>query len=163
MPDSETLAPCLAHAITWYIGRARRGIGGALKPAIRHSGAESLPEVEARGLCPWQGVLRAGSHAADACEPRQVRKEAAVSSDVPGAVGVPSLSLLQASRPGWRSKEGARPNPHAERCGIGRDALGLLTSSEYRSHLNMTVERTGAYPLSRRGRGLEPAPYSIRG
>jgi len=43
-------------------------------------------------LCFADVVLRLWSHAAGAREPRQVRKEAAVSDDHLGAVGLPELS-----------------------------------------------------------------------
>ena len=61
-------------------GRARWGASGALYPQSALAGFTSL----SRGSAPRDDLDRAaqkaGSCAAEACEPRQVRKEAAVSN-----------------------------------------------------------------------------------
>ena len=59
------------------------------EPAIRYSGVEPLPEAGPMGQCSETKVLIAGSHAAQTCEPRQVRKEATVSK----ALRVPWVRL----------------------------------------------------------------------
>jgi len=60
------------------VGRARWGASGALYPQSAIAGSNSLSRGAHRD---WRvpTVLRVGSHAAENCEPRQVRKEAAVS------------------------------------------------------------------------------------
>ena len=73
-------ALCHAQALDSTADRARRGGSGALSPAIRSSGAESPSE----GLRPSGPVRRteasmAGSRAASAREPGQIREEAALS------------------------------------------------------------------------------------
>ena len=59
------------------VGRAERGASGAPYPQSAIAGL-----IPPGGLMPWplllEAVPRAGSYAAEACEPRQVRKEAAV-------------------------------------------------------------------------------------
>ena len=62
-----------------YGGRARWGASGALNPQSALAGLYSSPEAGPMGQCSETKVLIAGSHAALACEPRQVRKEATVS------------------------------------------------------------------------------------
>jgi len=68
-----------AATLPWPVDRARRGISGALSPAIRSSGAESRPEGLAFGVSTPQAALTARSCATWAREPGQVRKEAALS------------------------------------------------------------------------------------
>src|SRR6185503_18652630 len=65
-------------------------------PAIRSSGAEFPPEVRHRGRSVRGVALTIGSCAAPAREPRQIRKEAAVS----GSRRVPQASLIRAARVG---------------------------------------------------------------
>ena len=56
-------------------GCARRGVSGALDPKSAYAGLNSLLRVflEPSGTC------QIGRHATDSHEPRQVRKEAAIS------------------------------------------------------------------------------------
>ena len=90
-------------------GRARRGASGALYPQSAIAGSNSL----SRGTFPQHGsgkaALKAGSHAAEACEPRQVREEAAVSS----SLRVTRECLVGAGCPEYTAesaaKKGARP------------------------------------------------------
>ena len=58
---------------------ARRGGSGALLPAIRYSRVELPTEAMSLWCCPRHVVMRTGSRATEAHEPRQIRKEAAVS------------------------------------------------------------------------------------
>src|SRR5918996_1766365 len=99
----------VAHTIA--AGRARRGTSGALHPQSATAGLNSrsrrLPPVHRR-----RGpTLRVGSHAAEAREPRQVRKEAAVSE----RLRVPWGDLAGAGPDGEyeqrSSTPGARPTP----------------------------------------------------
>ena len=73
-------------------GRARRGASGALYSQSALARLDSSRRSSFRGLCTWPLVLRVGSHAAKAREPRQVRKEAAVSGVPSGVVGKPGSS-----------------------------------------------------------------------
>jgi len=66
-------------------GRARRGVSGALYPQSATAGSNSPPRGRGVGSAPSASALTIGSYAARVCEPRQVRKEAAVS----GPPGVP--------------------------------------------------------------------------
>ncbi len=66
-------------------GRARRGVSGALYPQSAIAGSNSPPRGRGVGSAPSALALTIGSHAARVCEPRQVRKEAAVN----GLPGVP--------------------------------------------------------------------------
>ena len=66
-------------------GRARRGVSGALYPQSAIAGLNSPPRGRVIGSAPDAPALTTGSRAARAREPRQVRKEAAVS----GLPGVP--------------------------------------------------------------------------
>src|SRR2546428_2065717 len=77
-----------------HIGRARRGASGALYPQSALAGLNSLPRFRRRGSCVRRVALTIGSCAASVCEPRQIRKEAAVS----GRRRVPQASLIRAAR-----------------------------------------------------------------
>ena len=57
-----------------------RGVSGSLYSQSALARLNSTVRSTLDGLCWWTAALRAGSHAAETCEPRQVRKEAAVSS-----------------------------------------------------------------------------------
>ena len=59
-------------------GRARRGASGALYPQSAIAGCNSPLRPNLLGRFPERAALMAGSHAAQACEPRQVREEATV-------------------------------------------------------------------------------------
>lgn len=59
--------------------RARRGASGALNPQSAIAGCNSHLRPDLLVRFPGSAVLMAGSHAAQACEPRQVREEATVS------------------------------------------------------------------------------------
>src|SRR3954447_24602723 len=88
--------------------RARRGISGALQSATRSSGAEFPDKGPALGAGSPQAALTARSCAVSACEPGQVRKEAALS----GSRHVMQASLARAKRSGYDresvSRMGAR-------------------------------------------------------
>ena len=71
-------------------GRARRGVSGALYPQSAIAGLNSPPRGRVVGSAPDAPALTTGSRAARAREPRQVRKEAAVS----GSPGVPWGNLV---------------------------------------------------------------------
>ena len=71
-------------------GRARRGVSGALYPQSAIAGLNSPPRGRVIGSAPDAPALTTGSRAARAREPRQVRKEAAVS----GSPGVPWGNLV---------------------------------------------------------------------
>ena len=62
-------------------GRAKRGASGALYPQTALAGLKSLSRPDPVGLR-GQVVLKVRSCAAQACEPGQVRKEAAVSGNL---------------------------------------------------------------------------------
>ena len=66
-------------------GRARWGVSGALNPQSAIAGSNSPPRGRGVGSAPSALALTTGSYAARVCEPRQVRKEAAVN----GPPGVP--------------------------------------------------------------------------
>ena len=70
-------------------GRAKRGGSGALYSQSALARLNSSRRSVLGRLWPGIVVLRVGSHAADTCESRQVRKEAAVSS----GLRVPWVSL----------------------------------------------------------------------
>ena len=79
-----------------FPGRARRGTSGALYLQSAPAGLNSLP----RSPCPrppTRATLRTGSRAAATREPRQVRKEAALSA----ARRVPRTGLVRAGRRRW--------------------------------------------------------------
>ena len=59
--------------------RARWGVSGALLPATRYSRVECVDEASFDVVWALHKLLRVGSHATESYEPRQVRKEAAVS------------------------------------------------------------------------------------
>ena len=61
--------------------RAGWGVSGALYLQSAIAGSISRPRLLLQMLVSSQAVLRAGPCAIDTCEPRQVRKEAAVSED----------------------------------------------------------------------------------
>ena len=91
------------------LGCARWGASGPLYPRSASCGTESPPEAGRRGSCSRTEALKAGSCAAAGREPRQIRKEAAVS----GVRWVPQGDLVRADDAGEtvmvRSTEGARP------------------------------------------------------
>ena len=62
------------------LGRARWGDSGALYPQSATAGLNSHPRLFALRDCLYRMALRIGSCAAEHYEARQVRKEAAVSS-----------------------------------------------------------------------------------
>jgi len=96
------------------LGRAKRGGSGSLSPEIRSSGAEFFFRGRTVRWWPTRPVLKAGSCAAGTCEPRQVRKEAAVSrlSRVPQ--GCLAGAGLRKVPPGsGRSRRSARPSVFA--------------------------------------------------
>src|SRR5579884_947502 len=62
-----------------YHGRARWGTSGALYPQTAVAGSNSLPRPMTCRNCSNGSVLTVGSCAAEAYEPRQVRKKATVS------------------------------------------------------------------------------------
>ncbi len=62
------------------LGRARRGVSGALYPKSAIAGLNSRPRPDVLWDCLCRVVLKIGPCAAESYEPRQVRKEAAVSS-----------------------------------------------------------------------------------
>ena len=71
--------------------RARRGGSGALNPQSAIAGLNSCPRhVNVKSVM-LQSALKIGSCAIQDCEPRQVRKEAAVS----GPLGVPRVYLVR--------------------------------------------------------------------
>ena len=121
--------------LPWPVDRARRGISGALSPAIRSSGAESRPEGLAFGVSTPQAALTARSCATWAREPGQVRKEAALS----GSRGC--------RRPAW-------PEPSA----AGTPG-GLVSTTGARSIiLRLTAHRRGRDPSGGR---TSPAPSPL--
>jgi len=61
-------------------GRAKRGTSGALYPRAAIAGLKSDSRFCFFGTVPVKVVMKAGSCAAEGYKPRQVRKEAAVSS-----------------------------------------------------------------------------------
>ena len=92
------------------MGRARRGVSGALysQPAIAR--LNSWLEVFVLWDYLYQVVLKAGSCAAERYEPRQVRKEAAVNS----SFWVPQGFLVRANW--WRkARESDRKQVHDPR------------------------------------------------
>jgi len=66
-------------AVQWSRGRARRGARAALYPKRSWCGAEFLLAVVRLPILELERLWGFRPHAADVCEPRQVRKEAAVS------------------------------------------------------------------------------------
>ena len=72
------------------LGRARRGVSGALYPQSAIAGLNSPPRGRVVGSAPDAPALTTGSRAARAREPRQVRKETAVN----GSSGVPWGNLV---------------------------------------------------------------------
>ena len=81
-------------------GRARRGTSGALHPQSATAGLNPRPRPSSLRLPRDRPTLKVGSHAAKVREPRQVRKEAAVSD----RLRVPWGDLAGAgrsSRCGW--------------------------------------------------------------
>ena len=72
-------SPPLRHSATIAAGRARRGTSGALYPQSATAGLNSRSRPTSLRLPRDRPTLRVGSHAAKVREPRQVRKEAAVS------------------------------------------------------------------------------------
>ena len=62
------------------LGRARRGTSGALYPKSAIAGLNSRPRPDVLWDCLCRVVLKIGPCAAESYEPREVRKEAAVSS-----------------------------------------------------------------------------------
>ena len=80
--------------------RARRGTSGALYLQSAPAGLKSPPEVRCPRTPTGRSVLRIGSRAAATREPRQVRKEAALSA----ARRVPRTGLVRAGRHG-RARE----------------------------------------------------------
>jgi len=90
-------------------GRARWGASGALNPQSAIAGLNPSFEAGPLGRCLVAMVLKVGSHAAQTCEPRQVRKEATVNE----ALWVPWVRLTGAvvldMLTGSRSMGGARP------------------------------------------------------
>ena len=69
--------------------RAGRGVSSALYPKSAIAGSIACLRVLSGGVCPRRKVLRAGSEATEAREPRQVREEAAVSGSVRVTWGCP--------------------------------------------------------------------------
>jgi hypothetical protein len=65
-----------------YGDRARRGASGALYPQSAIAGSNSTLEACSHRVCLSYSSLKTGFYAAEPCEPRQVRKEAAVSSQL---------------------------------------------------------------------------------
>ncbi len=99
------------------IDRAKRGGSGALHPQSAIAGLKSRPRLVAVGSVVAEAALRAGSRATETREPRQVRKEAAVSGPfrVPrgclvgaGCAATPGAALSTA---GARSHFCARSSP----------------------------------------------------
>ena len=91
-------------------GRTRWGTSGALYPQSALAGLNPLfRPLALRDYRGWT-VLKAGSCAAEACEPRQVREEAAVSNPF----WVPQGSLAGAEQPrkvgGLGARKGVRPH-----------------------------------------------------
>ena len=89
--DLPALTPYRAST-TMIVGRARRGDSGALYSQSALARLNPTVRSDFADLCSGVAVLRAGSCAAESCEPRQVRKEAAVSS----RFRVPQASLARA-------------------------------------------------------------------
>ncbi len=127
---------------TMNLGRAKRGDSGALYSQSALARLNPSRRSTFRSLCLGQPVLRVGSHAAEGCESRQVRKEAAVSS----IFRVPWVRLARADVRRYASGSdrtgGARPvfatPPHClESC--------LQSSQVRRPHL---LAKRCARPLS---------------
>ncbi len=62
------------------LGRARRGASGALYPQSATAGLNAHLRSQPTEFCPSHPALKTGSRAAQACEPRQIRKKATVNS-----------------------------------------------------------------------------------
>ena len=62
------------------LGRARREVSGVLYSQSALARLNSSPRTVCRNLCSVSLMLRVGPHAAKVCEPREVRKKAAVNS-----------------------------------------------------------------------------------
>src|SRR5919106_1828611 len=97
-------------------GRARRGTSGALHPQSATAGLNSRSRSSPSALHHRRPTSRVGSRAAKIREPRQVRKEAAVSDHL----RVPRGNLAGAGRHVWvrgwrRSTPGARPTSFLRR------------------------------------------------
>src|ERR1019366_7246648 len=105
-------------------GRARRGVSGALYPQSAIAGSNSPPRGRVAGSAPISAALMAGYCAARAREPRQVRKEAALS----GPPGVPQPiwpePLDRVSAGGASTTWGARLPPRPGAGGGPRDHHG---------------------------------------
>ena len=80
MPTRRASLTLAIASPTMNLGRAKRGDSGALYSQSALARLNPSRRSTFRSLCLGQPVLRAGSHAAEGCESRQVRKEAAVSS-----------------------------------------------------------------------------------
>jgi hypothetical protein len=106
---SRQLTAYPAYPTMEHGGRARRGASGALNPQTAIAGLNPSFEAGPMGRYPLTMVLKVGSHAAQTCEPRQVRKEATVNE----ALRVPWVRLTGAvvldMLTGFRSMGGARP------------------------------------------------------
>ena len=79
--DLPALTPYRAST-TMIVGRARRGDSGALYSQSALARLNSSQRFCTVGHCRRVTMLRTGPHAAESCEPRQVRKKAAVSGDL---------------------------------------------------------------------------------
>ena len=137
-------------------GRARRGASGALYPQSAIAGSNSPPRGRVAGSAPTSPALMVGSCAARAREPRQVRKEAALS----GPPGVPQSTWPE---PGDRVSAGAVPTTWGARLPPLRqvawgppllEGLGAPTPAR-RSQARRTPPRQCALRRPRRGAAPE--------